>query len=129
MVRPKTKELTDREWEVMRTFWDCGQGTAEEARERLAESGTDLAYVTVANVVRQLQEKGFLKQTNDQRPFLYAAKRSFDDVSSRLVGHLLQKLFDGSRERLLVQVLGKRKLSAKERQYLRQLLEEQEQSS
>lgn len=81
MGRPKAKELTEREWEVMRAFWDHGEGTAEQARQRLSKSGTDLAYVTIANVVRQLEEKGFLCQKNKQRPFIYVAKRSFDDVS------------------------------------------------
>ena len=84
--------------------------------------------MTVANVVRQLQEKGFLRQQNKQRPFVYASERSFDEVSSRLVGHLLQKLFDGSRERMLVQVRGRRKLSASERNFLQDLLEKQEDS-
>ena len=126
MVRPKAKELTERELEVMQAFWTCGDGTAEEARQRLSNSGTDLAYVTVANVVRQLEEKGFLKQKNQQRPFVYTAERSFDDVSSRLVGNLLQKLFDGSRERMLVHVLGKKALSDSEREFLQQLLDQQE---
>lgn len=126
MGRPKAKELTERELAVMRAFWDHGEGTAEQARERLAADGTELAYVTVANVVRQLQEKGFLQQRNERRPFVYAAAKSFDEVSSRLVGHLLNKLFDGSRERMLVQVLGRRRLSDSERQFLEELLENQE---
>ncbi|MEM8670391.1 MAG: BlaI/MecI/CopY family transcriptional regulator [Planctomycetota bacterium] len=126
MVRPKARELTERELEVMRAFWDHGEGTAEDARKRLQQDGTKLAYVTVANVVRQLEEKGFLKQETQQRPFIYAAKKSFDDVSSRLVGNLLQKLFDGSRERMLVQMLGRKKLTPSEREFLRELLEKQE---
>ena len=126
MARPKAKELTDRELAVMRVFWDQGEGTAEQARQRLAESGTELAYVTVANVVRQLEEKAFLKQKNKQRPFIYAAKRSFEEVSGRLVGQLLQKVFDGSRERMLVQILGKRKLNQREREFLQQILDQEE---
>jgi predicted transcriptional regulator len=126
MVRPKAKELTDRELEVMHAFWDGGEGTAEQIRERLAQAGTKLAYATVANVVRQLEEKGFLKRQNTQRPFVYLAKRSFEDVSSRLVGHLVKKVFDGSRQELLVQVLGRKKLSKSEREYLQQLLDAQE---
>ena len=126
MVRPKARELTERELEVMRAFWNYGEGTAEDARKRMKHEGTKLAYVTVANVVRQLEEKGFLQQKTTQRPFIYAAKKSFDDVSSRLVGNLLHKLFDGSRERMLVQVLGRKKLTPSERDFLRELLETQE---
>lgn len=129
MARPKAKELTERELEVMRAFWDHGSGTAEQARQRLANAGTELAYATVANVVRQLEDRGYLKQENEQRPYLYSALKSFEDVSSRLVGHLLQKVFDGSRERMLVQMLGRRKLTSQERDFLRDLLDDQEVSS
>ena len=129
MARPKAKELTERELEVMRAFWDHGSGTAEEARQRLAEVGTELAYATVANVVRQLEDRGYLRQENEHRPFVYSALRSFEDVSSRLVGHLLQKLFDGSRERMLVQMLGRRKLTTHEREFLQDLLNDQEPQS
>ena len=124
MVRPKSKELTDRELEVMRVFWEEGEATAEEARHRLEATGIPLAYVTVANVVRQLESKGFLNQKNDQRPFIYIAKRSFEDVSSRILGNMLQKLFGGSREKLLVQLLSKRQLSQQERRFLEEILEQ-----
>lgn len=125
MPGPKARELTERELAVMRMFWDEGSGTADDARQRLEETGVELAYVTVANVVRGLAEKGFLKQLNHARPFLYEAARSFEDVSGRLVGDLVERLFDGSRQQLLVQVLGKRRLTKKEREFLQQVLKDQ----
>ena len=125
MARPQAKELTERELVVMRAFWDEGSGTADEARQRLADAGVELAYVTVANVVRGLEDKGFLKQLNKSRPFQYRAARSFEDVSKRLVGDLVERLFDGSRQKLLVQVLDKRRLSKTEREFLKQILVDQ----
>ncbi len=126
MARPATKELTDRELEVMHAFWRRGGMTAAEARDELAASGHDLAYVTVANLARILVDKGFLEAVNDQRPFVYRPARSFDDVSRSLVGDLLDRVFGGSREQLLVNLLGRRKrLSAKERALLEQVLKEQ----
>ena len=65
MVRPTAKELTVRELEVMHVFWRHGELSASEAREHLAGQGIDRAYVTVANLVRLLVEKGFLEATND----------------------------------------------------------------
>ena len=126
MTGPRAKELTERELAVMRVFWDDGPGTAEDARQRLSDSGVELAYVTVANVVRGLEDKGFLKQLNKSRPFLYEPARSFDEVSKRLVGDLVERLFDGSRQQLLVQVLGSRRLSKTEREFLKQVLQDQE---
>ncbi len=126
MVRPASKELTDRELEVMHVYWRRGEITATDAREELAAGGLDLAYVTVANLTRILVEKGFLVATNDQRPFRYRPVRTFDDVSRTFVGDLLERVFQGSREQLLVNLFGRRKkLSAKERALLEQILKEQ----
>jgi len=126
MARPAAKELTQRELEVMHVFWKQGTLTASQARDHLVGQGLDRAYVTVANLVRILVEKGFLEQTNDERPFQYRPVRPFDDVSRSLVRDLLQRVFRGSREELLVQILGQKKLTAKERAVLEQILKEQE---
>jgi BlaI family transcriptional regulator, penicillinase repressor len=126
MARPPAKELTERELEVMHVFWEHGEKTAAEVREFLAADGRDLAYTTVATLIKILVEKDFLKQTNDERPFIYKPIRSFDDVSRRLVGDLVQRVFQGSREELLVRLLDGKKLTAKERDLLKQVLRETE---
>jgi BlaI family penicillinase repressor len=125
MARPPAKELTERELQVMQVFWNGGEATATEARDRLAAAGLDLAYVTVANLIRIVLEKGFLEQMNDERPYSYRAARTFDEVSHSLVGDLLRRVFQGSREQLLLNVLKRRRLTAKERALLREILEEQ----
>ena len=126
MARPAAKELTNRELEVMQTFWKRGAITAQEARDELARAGVDRAYTTVATLIRILTEKGFLKQTTTERPFLFVAARSYEDVSRRLLGDLLDRVFQGSRELLLVRLMEREKLSAKERARLEKLLREQQ---
>jgi predicted transcriptional regulator len=126
MARPPVRELTDRELEVMHVYWKHGELTAADVRDELAAAGHDLAYVTVANLTRILVEKGFLEATNDQRPFRYLPVRSFEEVSRSLVGELIERVFRGSREQLLVNLLGRQKrLTAKERELLKQVLKEQ----
>jgi BlaI family transcriptional regulator, penicillinase repressor len=124
MARPRAKELTERELEVMHVFWTRDQSTAAEIRNQLAAAGRDLAYTTVATLVRILTEKGFLEQTNAERPFLYRPVRSFEDVSGSIVGDVVERVFRGSREQLLVRLLEQRRLSAKERAMLEAILRE-----
>ena len=126
MARPKATELTERELAVMQVFWKQGEATAEQAREALTENGENVAYVTVANVVRGLADKGVLKQVNSKRPFRYQAIRSFEDVTKRLLGDMVQKLFAGSREALLVHLLDRKKLTQAEREFLQDILDHQE---
>ena len=84
MARPKAKELTERELEVMHAFWQVGESTVAGVRECLADSGRDLAYTTVATLVRILMEKGFVEQTETERPFQYRPIHTFEDVSALL---------------------------------------------
>jgi predicted transcriptional regulator len=126
MARPAATELTQRELEVMHVFWKRGALTANEARDLLATQEIDRAYVTVANLVRILVDKGFLEQTNEERPFQYRPIRAFQDVSRSLVKELVERVFRGSREELLVQLLGQKRLTVKERSMLEQILKEQD---
>jgi predicted transcriptional regulator len=125
MARPRAPELTERELEIMHVFWDRGPQTAQQVRDELERRGRDLTYTTVATLVRIVAEKGFLRQTNAERPFVYEPIRSFDDVSQSLVNHLLNKVFGGSREKLLVSLFGKQKLTRKEHALLKDILREQ----
>ena len=134
MARPRTKELTERELEVMHTFWanapsDAngdpeGGVTASEIRDALAAGGRELAYTTVATLIRLLTDKGFLEQTKKERPFRYRPIRTFEEVSGSLLGDLIERVFGGSREQLLLRLMDHRRLSKRERQLLESILRE-----
>lgn len=125
MARPPAQELTERELEVMHVFWRHGKATAAEARDLLAGSGLDRTYTTIANLVRTLHDKGFLKQLNSERPFLYRPVKSFEEVSGKLLGDLVQRVFRGSRAQLLCRLGEQRRLTAEEREVLERILKEQ----
>ncbi|MDG3004958.1 BlaI/MecI/CopY family transcriptional regulator [Paludisphaera sp. Pla2] len=108
----------------MHVFWSRGEATAAEARDRLEEAGLDRTYATIANLVRGLQEKGFLEQVNAERPFVYRAARTFEDVSGRLLGDLVSRVFRGSRAQLLRRLVDERKLTAEEKAVLEKILKE-----
>jgi predicted transcriptional regulator len=124
MARPRAKELTQRELDVMRVFWQLGEASVADAREELERAGRELAYTTVATLVKILYEKGFLEQTNDVRPFLYKPCRTQDEVSRSLLGELVNQLFGGSRELLVMRLFEDSKLTTEERAALQQILRE-----
>lgn len=123
MARPKAKELTERELEVMQVFWERGELTAQDVRDALADAGRDLAYTTVATLVRILFEKQFLVQTTQERPFKFHAARSYEDVSRSMLGDLVERVFGGSRSELLLSLFEEQKLSPQEEQRLREILD------
>jgi BlaI family transcriptional regulator, penicillinase repressor len=124
MARPPARELTERELEVMHVFWKRGESTVAEVRDALALSGLDRAYTTVATLVRILSDKSYLEQTCEERPFRYRPARSYEDVSRKLLGEVLERVFRGSREQLLVRLMEDQKLTTKERALLQGILRE-----
>lgn len=141
MARPRAKELTDRELEVMHAVWDLAAdrrnpppGGAEEGvtvadvRDELGRRGRDLAHTTVATLLRILGEKGFVTQTNNERPFRYLPARTYEEVSGSLLGDLVERVFGGSREQLLVRLVEDRRLTKKERAVLEEVLKVEDKS-
>ena len=122
MARPPARDLTERELEVMHVFWERGESTIAEVRDALAALGLDRAYTTVATLVRILAEKRFLIQTNEERPFMFKPARSFEDVSRKLLGEVIERVFRGSRELLLVRLMEQKKLTSRERALLEEAL-------
>jgi predicted transcriptional regulator len=126
MARPPARELTERELEVMHVFWDRGESTVADVREILAAEGLDRAHTTIATLVRILTDKKFLIQTNDERPFSYRPARSYEEVSRKLLVELIDRVFRGSREQLLVRLMEQKTLTAKERALLEEALRQRE---
>lgn len=127
MARPKAQQLTERELEIMQVFWDHGELTIADVRQELESGGRELAYTTVATLVKILLEKSFVKQMNDARPFIYCPERSFEEVSRNILSDMIKRVFGGSREELLVRLMDQKKLSKRERELLESILREQKQ--
>jgi predicted transcriptional regulator len=124
MARPASSDLTERELDVMHVFWALGRATAAEVREELAKTGPDLAYTTVATLIRILVDKQFVDQVTQERPFLYQPAKSYEEVSGRLLGNVLDRVFHGSRKQLLVRLMEEKALSDEEKTLLKTILRE-----
>ena len=125
MARPRAKPLTERELEIMHVFWRQGELTATAVRDHLAKDGRDLAYTTVATLVRILVEKAYLRQTGQKRPFAYRPLQTFHEVSQRIVGDIVDRVFHGSRTQLLLQLMDDDELTNAERTILEKLVQEE----
>jgi len=82
-----------------------------------------VASTTVATMLQVMLGKGLVKRTRGPRGFLWSAKVSQEAAASRLLRKMLDHVFDGSAQRLVMHLLDEGKLSARDCQEIRRLLE------
>ena len=111
--------FTDRELDVMSVLWDAGSATVAEVRERLSD---DLAYTTVLTVLRTLEQKGYVGHTGEGRAHRYRPLVKRAAAGRSALRRLVDKVFDGSPELLLTQLVYDRNLGDEELRRLRKLL-------
>jgi len=111
--------FTDRELDVMSVLWDIGPATVADVRERIAD---ELAYTTVLTVLRTLEQKGYVGHTEDGRAHRYKPLVKREVAGRTALRRLVEKVFDGSPELLLTQLVSDKNLSDEELRRLRKLL-------
>jgi predicted transcriptional regulator len=113
--------LSDRELDVMAVLWARGSGTVTEVRESLTDP---LAYTTVLTVLRTLEEKGFVSHEEEGKAHRYTPLVARERAGRSALTRMIEKLFEGSPELLVTQLVSDRRLSAEEIRRLRRILDE-----
>ena len=111
--------FTDRELDVMKILWRHGPATVAEVRGGLDD---DLAYTTVLTVLRTLEEKTFVGHRDEGKAHRYYAKVAEETARRTALARVIDRVFGGSAELLLAQLVADRELSAKELKRLRSLM-------
>ena len=113
--------FTDRELDVMAVLWRNGSGTVTEVRDALDDS---FAYTTVLTVLRTLEEKGFVTHLAEGKAHRYLPAVTPTIAGRSALSRVLDKIFGGSPELLLTQLVSERNLSEADLRKLRKLLDD-----
>lgn len=113
--------FTERELDVMSVLWEMGDATVAEVRERMP---VELAYTTVLTVLRVLEEKGHVGHTQEGRAHRYHPLVDREAAGGSALRRIVRKVFRGSPEMLLTQLVADRELSREELEGLRRRLDE-----
>jgi BlaI family transcriptional regulator, penicillinase repressor len=115
--------FTERELDVMAILWDLGEATVADVQSRLPDP---LAYTTVLTVLRVLEEKGHVGHAEGPgRAYLYHPLVERAEAGSSALGRLVDRVFKGSPELLLTQLVSERELSDEVLERMRRLLDDQ----
>ncbi len=94
----------------MQVIWRSGGGTVSAVQAELEPA---LAYTTVQTMLNILERKGHLKRELDGRAYVYTAKVSEAKALRHSLRDVIDRMFGGSSEELVMSLLKDGQIDAK----------------
>ncbi len=123
MANRKSEHLTPLELEIMQVLWETGPANVQTVQQQLKR---DLAYTTVQTMLNILHRKKKVKRTLKDRAYFYKPAVSHSQVVSHTINDVIDRLFGGSAEGLVMSLVETKHLTAEKLAKLNQLFEKHE---
>jgi BlaI family transcriptional regulator, penicillinase repressor len=123
MRKQKTHRLGDLQLKIMKVFWQRGECAVSDVFSEISKE-RDLAYTTIATMLRKMEARGLITHRADGRTFIYRAAVDEQSVTSNMSEHLLDRLFEGSLSDLVCHLLQTRDVSRDELVKIEKLIAE-----
>lgn len=114
-------KLFDSELKIMDILWQRGSASAKDIAEALREQ-TGWSKTTTYTVIKKCVDKGAVERI--EPGFICRPLISMEQVQERETEQLIDKFFSGRADRLVASIIGHRRLSQKEIERLKQLVED-----
>ena len=122
--RKSSSQLTPLELRIMQVLWEKGASTVQAVQEKLP--GESLAYTTVQTMLNVLQRKGKVKRRLVGKAYEYRPVLSRERALREAAGDLLDRMFGGSVDALLMSLVKSRQIDAAKLAKLQRLIDEGE---
>jgi predicted transcriptional regulator len=126
MARPKSEHLTPLELEIMHVLWETGPANVQTVQQALKR---ELAYTTVQTMLNILHRKGKVKRKLKDRAYYYQPVVSQEKIASQTLSDVVERLFGGSAESLVMSLLETKHLTPQKLARLNRLVEEAREKS
>ena len=123
MARKHTPKPTQSQLAILRVLWRRGPSTVREIKDALS-SDKPTGYTTVLKLMQIMHEKGLLDRDESQRSHVYRPAVPAEKTQRQLVSDLIDRAFEGSARKLVMQALSSHRASPEELKQIRSLLDE-----
>ena len=124
MPKRDVSRPTDAELEILNVLWQRGACTVRDVHQAISRTKPSVGYTTVLKLMQIMAEKELVRRDESQRAHVYEASLAREQTQRQLIGDLLERAFDGSATKLVMQALSAKKTSAKELSTIRKMLDE-----
>lgn len=122
----KAFRLGDLQLRIMQVLWENGPQDVAAVQEGLGPQ-SDLAYTTIATMLRKMEARGLVHHEQAGRKFIYQAAVRCEDVTKSMAEDIVDRLFEGSLSGMVSHLLNVRDISPDELDALEQLIAERKQ--
>ena len=123
MPRKQSEQLTPVELDMMQVLWEIGPATVQAVQQRLPR---EAAYTTVQTMLNVLHRKGKVKRTLKDRAYVYKPVVSRRQAMSQAIGDIVDRLFGGSSEDLVMSMVETKHLTIAKLDKLHEMLRAQQ---
>ncbi len=104
MPAKKKAQPSEAELAILRTLWGKGPSSVREVHELLGGDGRT-RYTTTLKLMQRMAEKGLVRRDESQRSHVYTVAVKEDDVERALVNSFVNRMFEGSVQKLVLHAL------------------------
>jgi BlaI family transcriptional regulator, penicillinase repressor len=122
MARPKSEYPTELELQILKVLWGRSPLAVREVRDALAVAGRDLAHTSVITTLNVMVRKKYLCRSMQGKACLFVPRTSREEVSHRMLGDVVNRVFDGSAKAVLLGLFDCAELNAADLKELRRLM-------
>ena len=123
MGKPTVHRLGDLQLKILQILWERSEASVPEIHKALPKKN-ELAYTTVATMLRKMEARGLVKHRVEERKFIYRPTVKEDEVSRNLSTHLIKRLFEGSLADMVSHLLTTEEVSREELDKLEKIIAE-----
>jgi BlaI family transcriptional regulator, penicillinase repressor len=122
MPRKPSSGPNDVELAILRVLWERGPSTMRELHDAL-RSGRDTGFTSTQKMMQVMLDKGMLRRDESRRPQVYRPAVPAEQTQGRMLRDLIQRVFGGSAQKLVLRAVQSQHLSARELAEIRELLD------
>ena len=121
----KHQKPTDAELAILRVLWNRGPSTVRQVQDELSKS-KKTGYTTVLKFMQIMVDKGLLRRDDSPYAHIYEARVPREQTQRKIVADIVDRVFEGSMSRLVMQALEAKHATSEELAEIRKVLKKYE---
>jgi BlaI family transcriptional regulator, penicillinase repressor len=123
VARTASSHPTELELMILKILWQRSPLPVRDVRRALAAQGRELAHTSVITTLNKMFDKRYLKRERRGKEFIFAPRVEQRDVSQRMLGDVVSRVFDGSPSAVMLALFDCAEIDQRELDELRQILD------